>query len=219
MDQWVNDTELLREFLMSMSRDSELTPLAKIFCNYAAVRALNAWLGPQGCKRCEQCVRFLGYDMHSPAVREVCSCALSIAYRHALKDPVTTIEDAKKVVRIISTGVQKLAQLPELAEKEHQQLQAAIHAMLQENSSPKKLLETGLQIYGKTGDWLHVGLPEILDSIKHGAEVSKETIDKVYQKWRAFGQKHHQRVAEAAASSSSPVVEDPHLGLFKKHLM
>ncbi|MEI6371970.1 MAG: hypothetical protein WCO49_20030, partial [Nostocales cyanobacterium ELA608] len=141
------------------------------------------------------------------------TCAASIAYRHALKDPVNTVEDAKEAMQIIANGVHRLASLPRMAETEHKKFQKAIQTMIKGKSSPMQMLEEGLKIYGNTGHWLHMGMPEIMEGIEHGiqhgTEVSKESIDKVYQKWRAFGVKHAE-----PKNANSPAQE--HLGLFKE---
>ena len=206
--EWADETKTLRKFLYWFSQNSEFTPLTSILCNYATVRALNTWLGPSACKQCEHYMRFLGYNIHSPAFREVCTCVASIAYREALKNPMSTIQMAQQTVQIISKAVQNIADMPENASLQHHEF---LNAILHNKGSPMDLLKTGMKIYNQKaqgmGEWLHVGLPEILDTIHNSTSNSMtpahlaEYSEQVYQKWRLWGKTHKEIVSKAASSS------------------
>ena len=202
--EWlVQDTESLRGFLYWMSHHSELNPLASVLFHFATTRVMHAWLGDATCQRCEHYLGLLGLDFHSPAVSEICKCAASVAYREALKNPLQTIQMAEKSVAIISQAMDRLAHMPEAAEAQHNQLADAILETDTNKSKPSDLLQKGIKIYGKAtgmGEWLHLGLPEILSEIKQGSLATKQKLQEyirdVYQKWRLFGVEHHERVKE-----------------------
>ena len=213
LEKWVKETELMRASLYWLSQHPEITPFASLFGKYAAGRVMDACLGPQHSQKLQMYLSFLGVRMQPVSLQKVCAYALSAAYQEALRNPVRSLHLAMKSVHLISEAVDRLAQLPEDLEKEHVRLASALFENMS-RADDNWLLQEALGIYKGPliSEWLHVGLPEILQEMHEGTRHTKEEIlalvRQVYSKWRTWGQTHRQPLATAKRKAAEQMLTD-----------
>jgi hypothetical protein len=196
------ETEMVQRAVFWLSNHPELTPFASIIGRYTTVRAMNACLGPSLSQHCRHCMEYLGVNLHEAGFSELCDCCMSLACRYSMAHPLESIRLAEEGIHYVTKAIHTLATLPDaLSASKHK----AFAKFLWQNQRhpegapcPIHALKAGMQIYnepGQTwGDWLHVGLPEILSQLQNTNTIANEQqleafIAQQYQKWRTFGQK------------------------------
>ena len=205
------ETELVRIALFWLSQHPEFTPFASILGKYAAVRTMNACLGPTMCQRCEHCLDFLGVHLHDAGLRQLCDYSMHLAYNQALVHPVQSLMLARKSIQVLTDAVHTLATLPQQFQVQHSQLAKVLWEQNAKGNEHLSMLcsvdalKKGMDIYnlgGKQwGTWLHVGLPPILDKLQTSAiKTEKELaqyIGQEYDRWRIFGQQQLSSIPSA----------------------
>ena len=198
-EEIAKQTELLRTMLLWLSQHPELTPIGSILGKYVASRAFKMCLGPNMCHHCESCLGFFGIHLEPAGLHEIMTYALDIAYQQALKNPVQSLHMAVEGIHFVTHAIDTLAHLPENADTAHKELAKILLEPQSSQMSKATLLQEGMKIYNKhngllQGDWLHVGLPQILEEVhksvgKLKAEDLQKFINDTYQSWRSWGQR------------------------------
>jgi len=196
------DNELIRGALFSLSNHPELMPFASILARYTSVRAMNACLGPSLSHQCRHCMEYLGVNLHDTGFNELCECCFSLVCRYTMAHPIQSIRMAQQSVDYITKAIETLATLPDTFQAKHKEFakllwhNQELNKQHPEGACPIHTLQKGMEIYnekGKTwGDWLHVGLPEILSQLQKTNAIQNEKaletyIAEQYTKWKNFG--------------------------------
>ena len=196
------DNELIRAAFFSMSKHPELMPLASILARYTGVRAMNACLGPGLSQRCRHCMEYLGVNLHDTGLNELCECCFSLVCRYTMAHPLQSIRLAQQSVDYITKAIETLATLPETFQAKHKAFAKLLwhnHESTKqhpEGACPIHSLQKGMELYNEKGknwgDWLHVGLPEILSELQKTNTIQNEKaletyISEQYAKWKQFG--------------------------------
>lgn len=224
------DTEMIRHALYWLSTHPELTPFASVLGKYAVNRAMNACLGPKLSHSCKHCLKYVNVRLDDAGMTDIMNCSTTLFYREVMAHPIQTmriaeqsLEIAKQSLEYITHAIHTLANLPQKFQEKHSEFAHLLWSHREtETKQPQSQhpvcpvhgLTEGMRIYNKGahtwGDWLHMGLPNILSELQKSTLKNEKELEdfitKEYDHWRLFGQN---QVAALSASKTAPLPPSP----------